>query len=94
MRPLPFMQNDLERGYSGAIVHFVRFATVALAAELRRLVAAGRAACRVVRGANEEHGRVGAARQTGLVVHAVVTLDHVHQVLVVAWCKSPRAVLL
>ena len=37
----PPVQNDLERCNRDSVVHFVRLATMALAAELRRLVVAG-----------------------------------------------------
>ena len=57
--PPRLMQRELEGGSSAAAVHLVRFATVALAAELRRLVASGGAAGRVVGTAKEEHSRVG-----------------------------------
>ena len=76
------MHKNLESSNRGTAIALVRFATVALAAELRRLVAAGRAARRVIRSANEEHGRVVPAWQTGL--RAGGYLHHVHQVLVVA----------
>ena len=54
---------------------------MALAAELSRLVAAGSTAGRIVGGANKEHGRVVARRQTGIRGGDV---DYVHEVLVVA----------
>ena len=44
MLPLPSCITNLESSYRGAVVHFVRLATMALAAELRCLVAAGGAA--------------------------------------------------
>src|SRR5208283_1664998 len=73
----------LERGRDGgATVRLVRFATVALAAELSGLVGAGGAAGRVVGSDDEEHGRVHARGQTRLCT--VGDLNGVHRVLVVA----------
>src|ERR1019366_4295196 len=75
--------DRLEGGRNcAATVHLVGFATVALTAELRRLVGAGGAAARVVRRADEEHRLVVAGRQTGL--RTVGDLHHIHEVLVVA----------
>src|ERR1017187_4631114 len=73
----------LEHGRQGnAARHFVRLATVALAAELSRLVGAGSGAGRVVGGRDEEHRLVDAARQAR--GRTVGDLDRVHRVLVVA----------
>src|SRR5579864_280422 len=54
----PSELRQLERRASGAAVHLVGFATMALAAELRRLVGVGRRAARVVGTTHEEHGGV------------------------------------
>src|SRR5690349_17308718 len=73
---------QLEGGRDGiATVHFVRFATVASAAELRRLVGAAVAGARVIGATHEEHRGVVPRRQSGV---AGLHLHHVHQVLVVA----------
>ena len=99
------MHKDLESSGCCTIVHFVRFGTMALAAELRSLVAACGCACRVIRRANEEHGRIGAARQARVARNAAGRaaasecntcghLDHIHQVLVVAGgAKNDRLVV-
>src|SRR5271157_5384552 len=64
--PPPQTNAALEGRYGGSIVHFVGFATVALTAELSRLVCADSGRGRVVGCANEEHRRVIAGRQTAL----------------------------
>src|SRR5262249_1507055 len=75
-------QTTLEGGWDiEATIHFVGFATVALAAELRGLVRSGGSGSRVVGGAHEEHRLVVARRQAGL---AGTDFHHVHEVLVVA----------
>src|SRR5580704_935022 len=80
---LPLTSDRLEGGRDGvAAIRLVAFATMALTAELRRLVGAGGAAGRVVRRTDEEHRGVVAAGQTA--VGAVGNLDHVHYVLIVA----------
>jgi len=82
MISLPLVRFGLERCNCCSVVGFVGLATVALAAELRGLVAVCGAAAGVVRSVDEEHGGVEAAGQAG--VCAIGDLDHVHQVLVVA----------
>src|SRR5271165_6641540 len=80
--PPPQTNAALEGRYGGSIVHFVGFATVALTAELSRLVCADSGRGRVVGCANEEHRRVIAGRQTAL--RSGRNLHHVHKVLIVA----------
>src|SRR5579859_6389396 len=81
--PSPFhAKGNLEHGSSRAAVHFVCFSTMALAAELRRLVASGGGAGRVIRAAQEEHGRIRPLGQTA--GRGRRDIDHVHQVLVMA----------
>src|SRR5271165_983986 len=80
--PPPQTNAALEGRYGGSIVHFVGFATVALTAELSRLVCADSGRGRVVGCANEEHRRVIASGQTAL--RASLNADNIHQVLVVA----------
>jgi hypothetical protein len=60
----PCEKCALENRSGRAAVHFVRLVAVALPAELRRLVGIGVGVVRVVGAAQEEHGRVVAARQT------------------------------
>src|ERR1022692_2929823 len=71
----------LVNSYSRSIVGLVGLSTVALAAELCRLVRAGGGAARVVGSANEEHGLVEASRLAAIFGGHV---HHVHNVLVVA----------
>src|SRR5208283_3741231 len=75
-------RHKLESGYGCAVVGLIGFSTVALAAELRRLVRVRGGASRVVRSADEEHGAVVARGQAG--VRALGYFDHIHHVLVVA----------
>src|SRR5579871_637088 len=72
---------ELIDGYSRSVVRLVGFSTMALAAELRRLVGARGAAGRVVGRVDEEHGRIETSRLAGV---PGVHVDHVHDVLVVA----------
>src|SRR5579859_4298078 len=82
--PPPPCIKKLESCWDGeTAVHLVCLAAVALAAELRCLVAACCSARRVVRPTQEEHRRVGPRRQTG-VCRTSLDVNYVHQVLVVA----------
>src|SRR5579862_1109872 len=71
--PLPLIEsqeNRLVGLYRSQAVHFVRLATVAVAAELRHRVAVG---VRGVLATNEEHRRV-ASRSVGINRHAVLVM--------------------
>src|SRR5438045_3922123 len=96
-RPLPFScKRNLEhRGNGQAAIRFIALVSMALTAELRRLIAAGGSAGGVIRSANEEHGRVVSAGQAGVAGRgsgragaghgeAIFHLNHIHKVLVVA----------
>src|SRR5215831_2962310 len=77
--------EQLESGRNRpASVTFVALSTMTLTAELRGLVRARSAAGRVVRAADEEHGRVGSYRQTRLALGS--DRKRVHDVLVMAGC--------
>src|SRR5271169_4002898 len=80
--PLPHTNAGLENCSGRTVVHFVGFATMALTAELCRLVCADSGRGRVVRRPYEEHGLVVAGRQTAL--RSGRYRNYVHQVLIVA----------